>query len=250
MLYFDILPALDTLPKEAVGELVLAALHYVHDGIDPNFEDTSLKFAWAFLRPSVDRDGAAYDEKRIKGEWLAYCKRCKKGGTEPLDFDTWCQRTDNAEQRVDNEAQRTDNAPLDSEPTTTTTPSTTTTTTPSPNKEGVGAGKPPSPAGRRFIPPTLEEVTKYVRSRGSPVDPQGFIDFYASKGWLVGKTPMKDWKAACRNAESWERWNKPMPKGRQPQDFQPSIERIRKNNEMLDKFLEEHGIEPFGGKQT
>ena len=45
-----------------------------------------------------------------------------------------------------------------------------------------------------------------MAERHSPVDPQGFIDFYASKGWMVGKTPMKDWKAACRNAEKWERW--------------------------------------------
>jgi len=51
-------------------------------------------------------------------------------------------------------------------------------------------------------------VTAYVRERGSSVDPQSFIDFYAAKGWLVGKTPMKDWKAACRNAEHWERWEK------------------------------------------
>ena len=35
-----------------------------------------------------------------------------------------------------------------------------------------------------------------------------FIDFYAAKGWLVGKVPMRDWKAACRNAEKWERWDK------------------------------------------
>lgn len=60
----------------------------------------------------------------------------------------------------------------------------------------------------RFVPPTLEEVTAYIRERSSRVNPQGFIDFYASKGWKVGKTPMKDWKAACRNAEHWERWNK------------------------------------------
>lgn len=28
------------------------------------------------------------------------------------------------------------------------------------------------------------------------------------KGWLVGKTPMRDWKAACRNAEKWDRWER------------------------------------------
>lgn len=62
---------------------------------------------------------------------------------------------------------------------------------------------------KKFAPPTLEEVTAYVQERGSNVDPQGFIDFYASKGWMVGKnTPMRDWKAACRNAEKWERWDR------------------------------------------
>ena len=70
--------------------------------------------------------------------------------------------------------------------------------------EGNGADRPPR--AKRFTPPTLAEVQAYVAERHSPVDPQGFIDFYASKGWMVGKTPMKDWKAACRNAEKWERW--------------------------------------------
>ena len=65
----------------------------------------------------------------------------------------------------------------------------------------------PAPKSRsRFVPPTLEEVAAYVRERSSMVDPQGFIDFYTAKGWMVGKSPMKDWKAACRNAEHWERW--------------------------------------------
>ncbi len=53
-----------------------------------------------------------------------------------------------------------------------------------------------------------------MAERQSPVDPQGFIDFYESKGWLVGKTPMKDWKAACRNAEKWERWANKAPQTR------------------------------------
>ena len=51
-------------------------------------------------------------------------------------------------------------------------------------------------------------MTAYIAERHSPVDPQGFIDFYEAKGWKVGKVSMKDWKAACRNAECWERWSK------------------------------------------
>lgn len=77
------------------------------------------------------------------------------------------------------------------------------------------ADKPPAPTPKKqFIPPTLDEVTAYVQERGSKVDPQGFIDFYAAKGWQIGKTPMRDWKAACRNAEHWERWGKPQPTDR------------------------------------
>lgn len=57
---------------------------------------------------------------------------------------------------------------------------------------------------KRFIPPTLEEVKAYIQERGSNVNAQGFIDFYESKGWMVGKSKMKDWKAACRRAEKWE----------------------------------------------
>lgn len=64
------------------------------------------------------------------------------------------------------------------------------------------------PSVKRFTPPTLAEVQSYVAERHSAVDPQSFIDFYEAKGWMVGKTPMKDWKAACRNAENWERWRR------------------------------------------
>lgn len=61
----------------------------------------------------------------------------------------------------------------------------------------------------RFTPPSLEEVTRYKNERHSLVDPEAFIDFYQSKGWMVGKNKMKDWKAAFRN---WERDRKPSRK--------------------------------------
>ena len=54
----------------------------------------------------------------------------------------------------------------------------------------------------RFIPPTLEEVSAYCKERNNNVNPERFIDFYESKGWLVGKSKMKDWKASVR---TWER---------------------------------------------
>jgi hypothetical protein len=77
------------------------------------------------------------------------------------------------------------------------------------------------PNRSRFVPPTLAEVQSYVAERHSPVDPQGFIDFYAAKGWMVGRAPMKDWKAACRNAESWERWQKKPAKSDKPFIYDP-----------------------------
>jgi hypothetical protein len=58
----------------------------------------------------------------------------------------------------------------------------------------------------RFTPPTLEEVQAYCKQRNNKVDASKFIDFYTSKGWMVGKSKMKDWKASVR---TWEKDDKP-----------------------------------------
>lgn len=71
-----------------------------------------------------------------------------------------------------------------------------------------------SPCAPRFTPPTFNEVSAYCKERGNSVNPQRFIDFYASKGWMVGKNKMKDWKAAVRN---WE--NREKPKQADPDDY-------------------------------
>lgn len=57
-------------------------------------------------------------------------------------------------------------------------------------------GNPP-----RFIPPSLDDVIAYCKERNNSVDPQKWHDFYTSKGWMVGKNKMKDWKASVR---TWE----------------------------------------------
>lgn len=51
----------------------------------------------------------------------------------------------------------------------------------------------------RFSPPGVDDVRDYCRAKGYLIDPERFVDFYASKGWRVGSSPMKDWRAAVRN---------------------------------------------------
>lgn len=63
--------------------------------------------------------------------------------------------------------------------------------------------------GKRFIPPTADEVRDYCLSRNNDVNPNKFINFYQSKGWVVGKAKMKDWKAAVRG---WEKDSIESPK--------------------------------------
>ena len=60
-----------------------------------------------------------------------------------------------------------------------------------------------------FVPPSVDEVRDYCFERNNSVDPEEFVDFYTSKGWLIGKNKMKDWKAAVR---TWERSSKPKKK--------------------------------------
>ena len=53
-----------------------------------------------------------------------------------------------------------------------------------------------------FTPPTIEEVQEYCNERMNGIDAEQFVDYYQTRGWVVGKVKMKDWKAAVR---TWER---------------------------------------------
>lgn len=55
-----------------------------------------------------------------------------------------------------------------------------------------------------FVPPTVEMVEEYCKERGNVIDPELFVAYYDSVGWVRGKYPMKDWKAAVR---SWEKYD-------------------------------------------
>lgn len=52
---------------------------------------------------------------------------------------------------------------------------------------------------RRFEKPTEDDVSEYALRQNWKIDSKRFFDFYESKGWMVGKNKMKDWRAAVRN---------------------------------------------------
>ena len=58
---------------------------------------------------------------------------------------------------------------------------------------------------KKFIKPTIEEVQEYCKERKNNINPEQFIDYYNANGWKVGKNSMKDWKAAIR---TWEKYDK------------------------------------------
>ena len=59
---------------------------------------------------------------------------------------------------------------------------------------------------KRFQKPTLDGLIAYKQKANlALVDCEAFFDFYESKGWVIGKNPMKDWQAAMRNWDRTER---------------------------------------------
>ena len=78
--------------------------------------------------------------------------------------------------------------------------------------KGESETDPETPKRKIFNPPTFEEVAAYCRERNNNVDPEQFISFYQSKNWMIGKNRMKDWKAAVRTWEKYQRQKNKPPK--------------------------------------
>jgi len=59
---------------------------------------------------------------------------------------------------------------------------------------------------KKFVPPSVEEVRAYIAEKGMNVDAEKFWNFYESKGWIIGRSSMKSWKAACK---TWDLNDRP-----------------------------------------
>ena len=88
-------------------------------------------------------------------------------------------------------------------------------------------------SSKSFVPPTLEEVESYIREKGYYFDAETFVSFYESKGWMVGKNKMKDWKAACR---TWENSRREKAEDSTSRRIDKSVPEFRRFAEWVDEY--------------
>ena len=182
--YAEWLQYFDMLKTDAErAEIARAMFLYNIDGTvpDKSTHSTSFMVLFAMMKNQFDRDNEKYQNKveknreNAKKSHQANATNCKK--TLPNDTERYRTLPMAADNDNDNDNVN-DNEVISNDIT-----------------KGAKTRK-------RFVKPTVEEVREYCQERGNTVDPDTFVNFYESKGWVVGKSPMKDWKAAVRN---WER---------------------------------------------
>ena len=176
-LFADASATIDMLSDAEAGRLLKSLMHYANDQEDelPGQE----KLVFAMLKTQIDRDAASYrtfcDKQRENGLKGGRPKKpmvITENPNNPVVFSETQKSQDKEEDKEKEEDVLKEN-----------------------NLSVVKEKR------RRFSPPSLDDVRAYCKERRNNVDPQRFIDFYASKGWVVGKSPMRDWKAAVR---TWE----------------------------------------------
>ena len=194
VMYADILPQLSFLSREQMGDLFRAILQHVA-GEEVDHLDDVTQMAFGFITAQIDRDRERYNEKCEKAK--AAIK--KRWATE--EHTDEYERIRTYTDVYGRTKRNTENTDVQNVIHTDTVPDTDTDTV---CVKGVKGGK-----AQRFLPPTHTDVQNYCDSKGYKIDVDRFIDFYASKGWTVGKSPMKDWRAAVRN---WAKNDRASPK--------------------------------------
>jgi len=99
---------------------------------------------------------------------------------------------------------------------------------------------------KRFTPPSLDELKAYILEKQYDIDGQYFIDFYDSKGWMIGKNKMKDWKATVRG---WHSRNKKGNNNGNGQNRKlTQCEQITENERIANEWLAEQDAQSPDGE--
>lgn len=99
-------------------------------------------------------------------------------------------------------------------------------------------------ASSKFKKPSIEEIAAYCTERNNKIDANTFYDYYESNGWIVGRTHMKDWKAAVR---SWEK--REMPKKQVAPAPRQKESVFEHNLRVMDQMFGTNNHEKYYGKK-
>ena len=181
------------LSNDQAGQLIKALLCYCDTGERLASNDNVLIMAFSFISAQIDRDTEKYAlacEKRskyMKDKWKKE-KSTIVDYSRPGDNDNEGENDNENENVNDNEGEGENDNENDIN-----------------NRIGArGEHSSPSPPQKRFKKPSLEAVKTYCNERGNVISAEKFYEYYESNGWKVGRTKMKDWKAAIRKWELTE----------------------------------------------
>ena len=176
VVYFDMRPAMKRLTAAQKGVLFEAIMDYADDGVLPEFDDIALQIVWDFIQPRLDDDSEKYNAT-VNARREAADKRWSKDSSDAnaSDADAKNANADFAMQTMPTKTKKEKENKNN-------------------NNEGDKRAR-----EARFTHPEVSDVSSYADEAGIALDAQQFCDYYASKGWRVGNTPMKDWRAAARN---------------------------------------------------
>lgn len=176
MIYAESREMIEQLEPEEKAELLDALMAYSFGGDMPQISRMA-KTVFISIRQKIDVQEETYRSKSKAGAASAEARRNKaeQAATEA-----------NTTEQAATETNTAGNININKN------------TNINPNGEEKEEPTAPRKSAPRFVPPTVEQVAAYVTEKGLRMDPERFVNFYASKGWKVGKDPMKDWQAAAR----------------------------------------------------
>lgn len=196
VVYYDwegLFEALDD--NEQAGELILALFAFAKRGEIAEFTG-ALKMAFAMMSNQIGRDTDKwYDAQskrsaKMKERWRVVKEGENKDSQLPSTIDNYSQLSSSIDNYRQTSVNVNGNVNVNEDVNV--------------NESYIGANAPdaPSKKSKRFKPPTVEEVRAYCEERRNGINAEAFIDYYATRGWKLGKDTMKDWKACIR---TWER---------------------------------------------
>ncbi len=181
---------IEDLPQSYQAQFSIYTINYGLKGEIPPIEKETLEWAlWVKIQRRIDSEHAKYEEIRQK--------RIEAGKKR------WAKKESEKQLSLFGEEDRQDDPQLSFSETENSVPA-------HPIKNGIEKetpqiakeeGKKAEPQkSARFQKPTIDSIRNYCKEKNyTNVDPERFVNYYESNGWMVGRNKMKNWKFAVAN---------------------------------------------------